>query len=72
MIGWDIYDCHKCPSKNFKKIYKTKIIFYFLFFIFFGLGSLDPTYIRGVKHAGGAMKNTIVVSTMHLAKCMNC
>ena len=33
--------------------------------------ALDPAYVRGVKHAG-AVKSTIAVSTMHLAKCMNC
>jgi hypothetical protein len=53
MTGWDIYDCHKCPNK--KKIiknYKNKNKIKILNFKFFWLGSLDPAYVRGVKHTG--------------------
>jgi hypothetical protein len=51
MTRWDIYDCHRCPSKknlkNLKKLIKKLKI---------KTGSLDPVYIRGVKHAGGCEK----------------
>jgi hypothetical protein len=56
------------PAKKIK--YIIYILFYY-FILFLGWTALTPRTYAG-SSVRGAVKNTVAVSTMHLAKCMNC
>jgi hypothetical protein len=54
----DVPASHRCPSKKNLKI-KIKIYYFY----FFWSGSLDPTYVHGVKRVGHS-QITVAVSTL--------